>query len=145
MIQRTFDAAILNEIVNHPEVRPTCGGDGESWIDLTEAVAEPKNHAVLWEHGCFFFGWSAPQTYEVHIFILPEGRGKQSYRIASEGIAYIVNQGADHLWARIAKNMPHLRHYTASAGFKPCGTDTIDLGAGPVAYDLYQWRKQCPL
>lgn len=140
---RTFDAARLNALANHPAIRPTCGGDGQSFIDLTAFVADPKNHAVSWDKGAFLFGWSAPQTYEVHIMVLPEGRGRAAYRMAALGIAYMLERGMERLWARIATEARGLRHYTASAGFTPCGSDTLDIGFGPVSYDLYQWKKPC--
>lgn len=70
------DAAHLNALVNHPSVRPTCGGDGKSQLDLTPVLANKKNHVFAWDHGAFLFVWTAPQTYEVHAMILPEGRGR---------------------------------------------------------------------
>lgn len=135
-ISRHLDAERLNEIANHPDVRPTCGGDGKSLLDFTAFVADPKNHALVWDQGAFLFCWSAPQTYEVHIMVLPEGRGRDAYRMAQEGIDYITAHGAERLWARIVSRS--LRHYTAQAGFTKCGTDTLDIGFGPVTYDLYQ-------
>lgn len=133
----------LNALANHPEVRPTCGGDGQSPLDFSQFVSDPKNHAVSWDCGAFLFAWSAPHTYEVHIIVLPEGRGRAAYRMARKGIAYIVAEGAERLWARVAKDARGLRHYTAQAGFTPCGFDAIDIGFGQVAYDLYQWKKPC--
>jgi hypothetical protein len=140
-IQRHTDAGKLNELANHPQVRPTCGGDGSSPLDFTAFVANPKNHAVAWEHGAFLFLWSAPQTYEVHMMVVPEGRGRDAYRMAHEGIDYITALGAERLWARIAEGHNALRHYTAQAGFTKCGTDVLDIGFGPVTYDLYEWKK----
>lgn len=143
-IERHFDAERLNALANHPAVRPTCGGDGRSPIDLSAFVADPKNHVLGWEHGAFLFQWSAPETYEVHMMVLPEGRGREAYRMAREGIDYITAAGAERLWARVGRDMTALRHYTAQAGFERCGTDILDIGFGPVSYDLYQWKKPCP-
>ena len=134
-LQRHFDAARLNEIANHPDVRPTCGGDGKSEIDLRPFLADRNNHALLWEHGYFLFFWSAPHTYEVHMAVLPEGRGREAYRLWDDARDYIVQAGAERLWARIAHNFNSLHHYTAQAGFERCGT----WGS----YDLYQWVQRC--
>lgn len=142
-LERHFDARRLNELANHPQIRPTCGGDGSSYLDLTGFVSNPLNHAVAWDRGAFMFQWSAPQTYEVHIMVEPEGRGRNAYLMAAAGIAYIVSQGAERLWARIARGFKALRHYVAQAGFSPCGSETLDIGFGPVTYDLYQWKKPC--
>lgn len=140
--KRTFDARLINALINHPTIRPTCGGDGASFLDLSAFLADRKNHAVTWDKGCFLFGWTAPQTYMVDIAVLPEGRGKAAYRMAAKGISYIVAEGAERLWARV--NSDALRHYAVAAGFTRCGTDEYDLGFGPVSYALYQWKKPCP-
>jgi hypothetical protein len=142
-LSRTFTAERLNALVNHPDIRPTCGGDGKSEIDLSAFVADRKNHAVLWDHGAYLFQWSAPQIYEVHIMVLPEGRGRQAYRKAAQGIAYIVSIGGERIWARVAEGHDGLAHYTRAAGLRHCGIDVLDIGFGPVSYDLYQWKKPC--
>lgn len=140
---RQFEPERLNELANDPSIRPTCGGDGKSFIDFSAFVADHKNHAVTWAHGAFLFGWSAPQTYEVHMMVLPEGRGRDAYRMAAEGIAYMAMFGAERLWARVDNGFPALRHYVAHADFTRCGGDVLDIGFGPVTYHLYQWKKLC--
>lgn len=140
-LKRIFDAGPLNEFANHPAIRASCGGDGKSRLDFSDFVANEKNHAVAWDSGIFLFLWSAPQTYEVHVMVRPEGRGRAAYRMARAGISYIVAEGAERLWARVGNDA--LRHYTAQAGFVRCGVDSVDLGFGPVIYDVYQWKKPC--
>lgn len=140
---RRFDADWINALANHPDIRPTCGGDGQSPLDFSAFVANRQNHAVTWDKGAFLFHWSAPHTYEVHIMVLPEGRGRAAYRMAAAGIAYMVAHGADRLWARVGPGADGLRHYTARAGFERCGMDTLDIGFGPVTYTLFQWEKPC--
>jgi hypothetical protein len=142
-LTRTFSAERLNALANHPAIRPTCGGDGKSLIDLSAFVADRRNHAVAWERGAFLFQWSAPQTYEVHIMVLPEGRGRAAYAKWFDARAYMASHGAERLWARVEPGMKALRHYTRSAGLVRCGTDILDIGFGPVAYLLYQWKKPC--
>ena len=138
---RLHDAAFLNDLANDPAIRPTCGGSGP--LDFSDFIANPKNHALAWSHGVFLFLWTAPRTYEVHIMVRPQGRGREAYHMAHAGISYIVGCGADHLWARVQKGDNALRHYTAQAGFTHCGTDTLDFGSGPLEYDLYEWRRPC--
>jgi hypothetical protein len=55
----------------------------------------------------------------------------------------MLAHGMERLWARVAKDAPGLRHYTRRAGFVRCGQHVLDIGAGPVTYDLYQWKKPC--
>lgn len=140
---RTFDAEFVNRIVNDPTVRPFVGGDGESYIDLTAAVSDDKNHAMMGGHGGFLCTWSAPGTYEIHTFILPEGRGAAAIALALETRAYLESIGATHLWTRVDKTMGNVRKFTLAAGFKPCGEQTLDLGGGPTAYELFNWRPSC--
>lgn len=142
-LSRTFDAERINALVNHPAIRPTCGGDGKSFLDFTAFLASDKNHALVWRGGCFLLGWSAPQTYEVHCAVLPEGRGRGAYAKARSMVAHMTALGAERLWARVQTNADGLRHFTAQAGFSRCGEDTIDLGFGPISYTLYQWTKPC--
>jgi hypothetical protein len=140
---RRFDADRINALANHPEIRPTCGGDGVSPLDFSEFVANPKNHAVVWDRGAFLFHWSAPQTYEAHVMVEPAGRGRAAYRTARAGIDYLLAQGAERIWSRVAKGDDRTRHFIVAAGFRECGEDTLDIGFGPVAYTLFQWKKPC--
>lgn len=143
MIHRSFDAERLNQLANNPIIRPYLGGDPETELDLTDFVNEPKNVVLLGEHGGFLFAWTAPYTFEVHVMLLPEGRGSNGYQLALEALARIQEFGAGHIWARIRPEYKHLRHFTRAAGFTPCGIDVLDLGTGPVTYNLFHWRK-CP-
>jgi hypothetical protein len=142
LLLRSFDAERLNYLVNHPEVRPTAGGDGQSYIDLSPFVPDEANHFLGGEHGGVFWHWTAPDTYEAHIFILPEGRGRWALDFAAEAIGYIQDQGAVHLWARVSHR--HTQLFTLRVGFKPRGERTFDFGTGPVLYKLYDWRSECP-
>lgn len=144
MIERTFDADKINALVNDPSIRPTVGGDGESYIDVSSAVADRQNVFLLGEHGGFACTWSAPGTYEVHTFILPDGRGRWARTFAIAGRSLMEAGGATHLWTRVHPGAANVRAFTLRAGFKPAGTHTIDLGAGPVTYDIFDWRSPCP-
>ena len=140
---RSFDAELVNSIVNDPSVRPHVGGDGTSYIDLTAIVEDDKNHAILGPHGGFLCTWSAPETYEIHTFILPDGRGPEAAALALATRDYLEGIGATHLWTRVEKTMENVRKFTLAAGFKPCGEQTLDLGGGPTAYELFNWRPSC--
>ena len=142
-LQRHFDAHRLNEIANHPEVRPTCGGDGKSLLDFASFVSNPKNYALVWDQGALLFHWSAPYTYEVHVMVLPEGRGKDAYHTIKKGIEDVLSLGAERIWARVADGFDGLRHITAQMGFTKCGSDLLDIGSGPITYELYQREKRC--
>lgn len=140
MIRRTFDAERVNYLVNHPAVRPFIGGDGKSEMDLSEAVGDDQNHFLDGDHGGFACCWSAPGTYEIHTFVLPEGRGEWAYRFALSGRDYMTRIGATHLWTRVHPDARNVRRFTLAAGFKAAGQHRIDAGDGPVVYDLFDWR-----
>lgn len=140
MIERSFDADRINELVNHPTIRPYVGGDGKSHLDLTATVTNLQNYWLLGPHGGFGYIWTAPDTYEIHTFILPEGRGREAYRLAQESLKFMKSQGATHLWTRVDPEAANVRRFTLSAGLKPAGHNTVDLGGGPVTYDLFHWR-----
>jgi hypothetical protein len=136
VIARTFDANRINVLVNHPTIRPFVGGDGKSILDLTNAVMDRKNIFLLGEHGGFAFTWCAPRTFEIHTFILPEGRGALASKLAIEARSLMQELGARHLWTRVAESMAHVLKFTLNAGFEIDGKQTIDA----VTYDLLSWR-----
>lgn len=137
---RTFDCELVNAIVNHPSVRPFVGGDGESELDLSEAVQNDDNIAYVNDNGGFLFIWTAPRCYEVHTFILPEGRGRKAFLFAREARDYMEKHGALHLWTRVKPEAENVRQFTLAAGFQPAGVNTV---AGET-YDLFDWRPECP-
>lgn len=143
MIERSFDADKLNALVNDPSIRPHVGGDPDVRLDLTAAVANPNNVFLLGEHGGFLCDWMGPGDYQIHTFILPDGRGPWGFAFAKAGREKMAEMGALHLWTRVATDARHTRAFTMRAGFKPAGQDTLDLGVGPVTYDLYDWRPAC--
>ena len=136
----THDADLVNSYANHPEIRPYIGGAGE--IDLTNATFDP--HVCLFgEHGGFVLTWTAPETYEVHTLITPEGRGAWAFDFAKQAIAHMVGRGATHLWTRVHPEHRHTAIFTRKMGFSPRGKVLTDFGSGPEIYNLFNWRMLC--
>lgn len=141
MLGRCFDAGIINATVNHPDVRPYVGGDVTQPLDLSAAIEQPRNVFLMGEHGGFGLSWCAPHTYEVHTFIVPNGRGRWALAATREGIATMRDEyGADRIWTRVADDHLHTKLFTRAAGMKPAGEMAFDLGVGPTLYKLYEWR-----
>lgn len=141
MIERTYDAGRVNAVVNDASVRPFVGGDGASEIDLGPVLANRDNVCLFGEHGGFMATWSAPQTYEIHTFILPDGRGRWAYEAAQELLAALRGDfEAKHIWTRVPRDQRNVRRFTAAAGLVPCGEQVCDFGGGPTLYDLFHWR-----
>lgn len=77
MIRRTFDPSFLNEVVNHPEVRPWVKGEGI--LDVSAAVLNPANYVLQSEFGGFILMPHEPGRYEVHSQFLP-GHGTHALK-----------------------------------------------------------------
>lgn len=127
-LARTFDVERLNALA----------GRVGTPVDLSCFVSDHKHIALAWENGSYLFLWTAPGIYEAHIAVLPDGRGAEAYRKAKEAVSYMASLGAEKLWARVQIEAPEIRHFATAAGFVRCGSDTLDLGAGPITFDLYE-------
>lgn len=79
-----MDAGYLNKVANHPAVRPHIGCAGMGALDYTAALANPNLHAIAVEHGAFLFDPLDHGRYELHTFLLPEGRGAGVLPAAAE-------------------------------------------------------------
>lgn len=87
LVRRTMDPRRLNEVANHPDVRPWIGG--EKPIDLADLAKDPRNFLLEAQHGGWIFARHEPGTYELHTLFLPQGRGKaclQAWRAAERWI-----------------------------------------------------------
>lgn len=121
-------------MVNHPAVRPACGLPELGALDFADLVARPENLFLLGEHGGFMLLWSAPDVREIHVFLLPEGRGKWGFDAQQEVISCASERGVSVLWARISPDMPHLALFARRGGMKPTGEVIEAFG---VAYHIY--------
>jgi len=135
MLERCFDVDRINGVANHPDVRPFIGAASLGELDFTDAVQFDKNWFLLGEHGGYVLAWSSPNVYEVHVMILPEGRGKWAAKARQFTIDYAVENGAETLWARIAPNAASVYMYARKGGMQPTGEMIYTLGS---AYDLYK-------
>ena len=135
MLERCFDAGLVNLAANHPDVRPFLGPECLGELDFEEAVSEHNNWFLMGEHGGFALAWSAPTVYEVHVFILPEGRGKWAAKARKATIDFAKDNGAKILWARIAPAAKFVSHFARRGGMQPTGEMIYTLGA---AYDVYK-------
>jgi len=135
MLERSFDVERINAVANHPEVRPFVGPAELGELDFTDAVAFDKNWFLMGEHGGYVLAWSAPNVHEVHVMILPEGRGKWAAKARQFTIDYAVDNGVETLWARIAPSAPSVALYARRGGMQPTGEMIYTLGS---AYDLFK-------
>lgn len=85
---RTLDPAFLNEVANHPEVRPALGG-GDGPLDLSPVVTDPQNFALQYAHGGFLLQPLEPGSYELHTLFTPEQRGARFFAAAWDMLRYM--------------------------------------------------------
>lgn len=71
-VHRTFDAAALNAIANHPDVFPWLGSDAP--VDVTSVLDNAENYALVSDGGGFLLKQHEFGVYEVHSLFLPEAR-----------------------------------------------------------------------
>lgn len=92
MLQRTFTAERINEIVNHPSVFPHVKGLHVDGLDLKNITGNPKNICLLGEHGCVIFVKHQPGVYEFHTCVFPEGRGPWMIEGSREAFRYMFTR-----------------------------------------------------
>lgn len=134
MLERSFDADRINEVINHPAVRPFVGDVQLGDLDISLALAKPENWFIMGEYGGFGLIWSSPRTHEVHTFILPEGRGVWARKAAKVGIAFAAKNGDKALWTRIPPNQKNVAIYARMMGMRPTN-EIIETLAKP--YQVY--------
>lgn len=135
MLERSHDAAQINAVVNHPEVRPHVGAPEIGDLDLTELVARPEHWFLMGEHGGFMLGWSAPGVREIHTFVLPEGRGKWAEDARAAMLDYARDNGTQMLWTKIAEADRHVIRYARQGGMQFTG-DVLETFGKP--YRIYR-------
>jgi hypothetical protein len=143
-LRRTFDAAFLNTVANHPDVHPWIGAVGE--VDLSAAILNPANVALVNNGGGFFLMCHEPGIYEVHSQFLPEARG---------GSITAMRDGFDYLFTRtdchtVLTQVPDINRAAAAlakhARFRPMFR-RADTMRGPTAYmglTVEQWVQDNP-
>lgn len=85
-----MDATFLNEVANHPAVRPMLGGDGV--LDLSTLLANPLNVALQNEHGGFLFCKQDEGRYDLHTLFLRSGRGNALLKAAAFAARYMFTR-----------------------------------------------------
>ena len=118
MLERTADVDRINEVVNHPTVRPAVGLPELGDVDMSPLASAPEHWFLMGEHGGFMLGWSAPEVREIHTFILPEGRGKWAAQARDEMLAYAREHGTKLLWTKIAFDARHVEHFARQGGMQ---------------------------
>jgi hypothetical protein len=132
---RTFDAAFMNTVLNHPEVHPWTGYDGT--IDITLIAENVNNYVLVNAFGGFIAYNLSPGVYEVHSMFLPEGRGKQLLQFSKECLEYMFTRTDCHtLVTQLPDNNASAISLATMVGFQPYFRRE-NTPRGPTAYARY--------
>lgn len=122
-VRRTLDASRINDLANHPQVRPFIGHPDAGPLDFTNALADPRNIALVFEHGAFLFAHLDPGRYEMHTFTLPQGRGAGVLAAAESAFRYMfVETDCAELLTKVPASNKPADLMARRAGFLPVFT-----------------------
>lgn len=137
MIAETHEAAVVNFFAAHPDIAPHIGGP----LDFTDAMRETAVY-LFGEFGGFIYEWCAPRTYEGHVMLLPQGRGKWGFEALKLSVELMAAKGAEHLWCRVKPEDRHIAMFARHGGFVDAGRMTLHRPE-PATYRILSWRKPC--
>tara|TARA_R110000772_G_C13214220_1_gene431226 strand:- start:158 stop:601 length:444 start_codon:yes stop_codon:yes gene_type:complete len=107
----------INNLVNHPDIRPTAGGDGVSRVDFSPVF----NQIVALEDkgGAWLFMDEGDDIYEGHYMFLKKYRGKKALEFGREALDYMFNElGAKRIIGRQPVENKLASVYNTALGIK---------------------------
>lgn len=115
---RTLDAKIINDLANHPEVRPFLGGSG--FLDLTSFVENIKNFCLMSDtkDGAYLLINKDNGIYEVHTLSYPGARGKIMFKLMHQARAFMfIITDCVELNTYVPDGLSNVNSWTINAGF----------------------------
>lgn len=119
-IRRENEADRLNEIINHPDVRPFVASPAAGAIDASSQAQNPNNILLVGDHGACLFVLLVAGIYEVHTNVLPSGRGEWMWEFGVSCAHWIFTRSPayevltripeGHVAARVAALRQGMRH-----------------------------------
>ena len=92
IINRTFDANLIDGILNHKSIKPHIGDDSTTSKDIYYPI---KDHLIYLTTECkslLFVGFPVNSyTLDAHTAVLPELRGKQAVKAGKAAIDWVFN------------------------------------------------------
>ncbi len=139
---RTLDATYLNEVSNHPDIRPWLKGAG--MVDLSALVADPANITLQYEGGGWFLQNLGGCVYEVHSMFLPEYRGAHVKACLAKALEYVfIETDAVKLVTRLPAGNVNARALGKMAGFRTWFMQGEDEYASLVIEDWINNSYSC--
>ena len=155
-IDRQLSAAAVNEMWNHPAVRPTIGAGAigpTARLDWSKPVANPNNVFLIGDRGAISFVRAVDGMFETHLGVLPEGRGEWARLFVQAACHWMFTRSiAIELFAYCPHANPFVAKMARRLGWtyeltRPDGFANPDGSRGPV--DVYQigllsWSRSAP-
>lgn len=93
MIERSFNADKINEIINHPDIFRLVAKDFSKPLDLTADIQDQNNFLLVdGDNGGIFFKQHEPTVYEAHTQFLPTVRGASALKSTRQAIHYMFTR-----------------------------------------------------
>ena len=128
MLERSFDTGRINEVINHPEVRPFVGPVSYGEVDAAPLVENSDNWFLMGAHGGFGLIQTSPTVHEIHTFILPDGRGAWARDAAQALLDFARKNGDSMVWTKVPSDQKNVEVYTRRAGLRATGEKTEVFG-----------------
>jgi len=133
MITLTMDVEAVNQIANHPDVRPFLGGEGPA--DLGPLMDTPGS-LTFWipEGGVFILHAVSLQVYNAHSLFLPWAR-RYSRQAMRDVLGMVFRAGAKEIWTMIPDGNRAAAALAKLGGFSQIGfcDRMFPVPGGPVA------------
>ncbi len=91
-MMRQHTAESFNAIANHPAVQRWVRGPLLGDLDFTAVIADPRNILLAGQHGNVLFGPLQPGLYDVHMMVLPEGRGRWAAEMLQSALHWLFTR-----------------------------------------------------
>lgn len=142
MISRATDATFINEVVNHPSVRPFVHAK-PGRLDLSAVVANPNNFVLTGRHGGMIFVELVPGLVEIHTQVLPDGRGPWALMMAQQCVEWLFTRTrATEVFTRVPQGNVAAMALARACGAKPEQRLTQDLNGEQTEIEIYGGRIQ---
>lgn len=116
----------INRLVNHPDIRPTAGGDGVSRIDLTDQM--DSIIALEDRGGCWLFEKENENIYSGHYAFLPKYRGRHALKLGRKALDYMFNViGAERIIGRQPVENKLASIYNLALGIKKGPIEEVNV------------------
>lgn len=139
------DVAWANAVVNHPAVLPGLNLGIFDKLDIGPLVANPRNHLLMGDYGGALLIWTSPGVYDVHDFVLPEGRGVWAKRAAQDVFDHAFSSlRARMIWTQTPLPNRASRMFNRILGFKSEGIHEVQLYPGAPLQEVEYFVMEAP-